>query len=47
MDLVTYTDPTAIRFARKEDAENMMKILRLLSGAFAGIPFTAVEHSWG
>ena len=39
LSMVTYTDPTAIRFARQQDAENMKAALSL-----RGSP---VEHQWG
>jgi hypothetical protein len=47
MDLVTYTSPTAIRFARREDAVRMLKILCLLSPVVFGASFKPVEHQWG
>jgi hypothetical protein len=47
MDLVTYTSPTAIRFARMEDAVRMLKILCLLSPVVFGASFKPVEHQWG
>jgi len=37
--MVTYTDPTAIRFARQQDAENMKAALSLRG--------CSVEHQWG
>lgn len=47
--MVAYTDPRAVRFARKEDAEAMIPILVYLLGLQLDGKkwFTAVEHSWG
>lgn len=42
---VTYTDHTAIRFARKEDAERMKQgLMNLTRLAYYAKP---VDHSWG
>lgn len=46
---VTFCDPTAIRFARKSDAENMLRGLK----SFTADPnegfhaCTVKDHSWG
>lgn len=44
--LVTYTDSSAIRFARKVDAEAAIIGLKSLGYAHAH-RFMAVEHAWG
>ena len=41
---VAFTDPAALRFARKEDAERCAKVLQ---GAFGWGEFSVNEHSWG
>jgi len=43
---VTFTDPTAVRFARKIDAENMLNSLRSMSDAGAFEKCTIHDHSW-
>ena len=43
---VTFTNPTAIRFSRKEDAENMVVGLKSFGdGVFSHV--TISEHGWG
>lgn len=44
--LVTYTDVSAIRFARKIDAESAIVGLKCLGFAHSH-KFTAIEHGWG
>lgn len=43
---VTFTDPTAVRFARKVDAENMLNSLRSMSDAGAFQNCTISDHAW-
>ena len=45
--LVTYTNPNAIRFARKCDAEAMIVALKSLGLKITADRLKAVEHSWG
>ena len=47
--IVCYTDPSAIRFARKQDAEMTGNVLAPVLGVslFGRNYFQAVEHSWG
>jgi hypothetical protein len=44
---VTFTDPSAVRFARKVDAENMLTSLRLMSDGGAFQSCTINDHAWG
>lgn len=44
--LVTYTDSSAIRFARKVDAEAAIVGLKCLAYPHA-YKFMAIEHGWG
>jgi len=43
---VTFTDPSAVRFARKSDAENMLNSLRSMSDAGAFQNCTINDHAW-
>ncbi len=45
--MVTYTDPNAIRFARKIDAELMLSAFRSLGMKIAADRLTPIEHGWG
>lgn len=44
---VTFADPSAVRFARKIDAENMLTSLRSMSDAGAFANCTINDHMWG
>ncbi len=43
---VTFTDPTAVRFARNIDAENMLNSLRSMSDKGAFESCTINDHMW-
>lgn len=44
---VTFTNPTAVRFARKVDAENMLASLRSMGHVGAFQNCTINDHAWG